>query len=126
MSEEQKNTKVSLGDKVVGEVELPKFDVDKFLGQDVIIELVEEHEGVYGYYIKVISSEVTKFGEESIRASRVFGLNTLEDGTIGWGSESKLAGFLKKHDVKNYMDLVGIAVKINKTPLKDDKEFLTF
>ena len=127
MSEEQKNTKVSLGDKVVGAVELPKFDVDKYLGTDALIEAVEEHEGQYGYFIKVISSEIDKFGDEPIKASRVFGLVTLENGTIGWGTETKLAGFLKKYGVEHYNDLVGKPVKIIKTPVnKDGKEFLTF
>jgi hypothetical protein len=127
MAEEQKNTKVSLGDKVVGQVELPKFNVDEFLGTDAVIESVEEHEGAYGYYIKVISSEITKFNKESIKASRMFSLSTLEDGTIGWGNESKLAIFLKKYEVKSYNDLVGKAIKISKTEAKTDgKEFLTF
>lgn len=127
MSEEQKNTKVTLGDKVVGAVELPKFDVDEFLGDEVKIEAVEEHKGNYGYYIKVISTEVTKYNKKAINATRMFSLTTLEDGTIGWGTESKLAVFLAKYGVEHYNDLVGITVKINKTVANDDgKEFLTF
>jgi RNA binding exosome subunit len=127
MSDEQKNTEVSLGDKVVGAVELPKFNVDEFLGQEVVIEKVTEHKGIYGYYIKIMSSEVTKFNGKVINASRMFNLTTLEDGTIGWGTESKLAVFLKKCGVEKYSDLVGVSIKVNKTLAnKEGQEFLTF
>jgi len=127
MADDQKNTQVSLGDKVVGAVELPKFDVDEYVGNDSVIESVEEHKGQFGYYIKVISEEITTFGKDSIRASRMFSLVTQEDGTVAWGTESKLAVFLKKHGVETYMELVGKPIKVNKTPANTDgKEFLTF
>ena len=127
MSDEQKDTKVDISTQVVGEVEMPKLDVDAYLGKDAKIEAVETHEGQYGYYVKVLSSSLGTFNDKPINASRVFGLVTLEDGKIGWGSESKLAGFLTKFGVSHYNELIGKDVKISKTQANaDGEEFLTF
>lgn len=127
MANEQNDTKVHILDKVVGEVELPKLNVDEFVGNKAVIESTEEHKGQYGYFIKVISSKITEHNGNDVKATRIFSLTELADGQIGWGSESKLAGFLKKHNVKHYAELVGKDVVITKSQENAQGEsFLTF
>ena len=123
---------VNFGKKVVGEVELPKLNLDPYIGRDATIEKVEEYEGKHGPYVKVSSSiiDTVEMGKEKIdlRASKILGLVETEvDGkmVIGWGSESKTAAFLKSKDVKHYRDLVGKDVKVQ-TQLTNDTTFLTF
>jgi hypothetical protein len=130
---EQENS-VNLGDKVKGEIELPKFDVSKYVGKMVAIEEVTEHEGEYGYFIKVVTQPLEVVTrkvdnvetETPIKASRVFGLQTDAEGNIGWGADTKLGIFLRKMKVSHYRELPSRAVQVQKQTNKDGKEFLTF
>lgn len=127
MVQEQLNTKVDIANKVVGQVEMPKLDVDSYLGQESVIATAETHEGKFGYYVKIISDSLGTFNEKPVTASRVFGLVTLPNGQIGWGSESKLAGFLAKFGVGHYNELAGNLIKVSKTQANaEGEEFLTF
>ena len=121
---------VNLGDKVVGEVELPKFDAEKYIGTKVNIASVKEMTGVYGYFIRVETDPVETYkgadGEpKDIRGSMNFGLVELEDGKIGWGKDAKLGMFLKHMKVNHYRDLVGKQV-ILQVERKGDKTYLIF
>ena len=123
---EKSSIKVELGDRVAGQIELPKFDVSPYIGQRKKIENVEEREGKYGYFIIVQTEEVTKLGENSVRASRVFALYE-NDGKIGWGEKTQLGLFLKKMSVSHYRELVGKEVILQSvTSKKDGNDYLTF
>ncbi len=130
------NQRVELGNKVVGERELPSIDVSKYVGRDAKIEKVEEYQGALGYYVKIETEVVDTLKDMKdqktkepiqLRGSRIFGLQTLDDGTICWGNKTKLAVFLKKMNVKHYKELVGKSVKIQTVTNKDDnKDYLSF
>jgi len=129
--QEKQESLVELGDKVKGQIELPKVDVKPYIGKSVKIEKVEEHKGEYGYYIMIISEVVdTLPGKDTpitIRANRMFGLQENEKGEIGWGAETQLAVYLKKMGVLHYRDLVGKEVICQTTTSKKDgKDYLTF
>lgn len=124
----------NFGDSVVGGVDLPKLDLDPYIGKDAKIELVEEFEGAYGPYVKISTSvidTIEKANKEKIqlRASKVLGLVRVEkDGkqVIGWGNESKTAAFLKAKGVSHYRELVGKHVKVQTQTNKEGQTFLTF
>lgn len=133
MEQEKQDTLVELGNKVKGQIELPKLDVKPYIGKKVKIEKIEEHKGEYGYYIMVITKVVdTLPGRDKdspiiIRANRMFGLQENEKGEIGWGAETQLAVYLKKMGVLHYRDLVGKEVICQTTTSKKDgKDYLTF
>ncbi|MBV6340344.1 hypothetical protein [Candidatus Magnetobacterium casense] len=125
----------NFGDQVVGGVDLPKIDLDPFIGRDAKIELCEEFEGAYGPYVRLSTAVVEKIkktggdGMIELRASKVLGLVRVEkDGkqVIGWGNESKTAAFLKAKGVSHYRELVGKSVKIQTQTNKEGQTFLTF
>jgi len=68
------------------------------------------------------------FGKEKkpLRASRLFGLHQDENGTHGWGRDTKLGVFLRKMNVTHYNDLVGKEVVVQTQTNKEGTEFLTF
>ncbi len=132
-----------------GQIEKKKFDPTPFIGLDSFIEHIEERKGQYGFYIKLLSRVVDDNERFEIRASAIFGLETDEEGKLGWPPESKLDNFLKKHKVAHYRELIGnpmtqvlkddkgesfrrisgipkTAIKIQTRQGKDGKEYLTF
>lgn len=120
-TKKQDSTKVDLGENLVGEVELPKFDPMPFVGKKSKIASVETHcHPQNGYYAKVITEPVAEFNGNEITASRNFGLVLLEDGKVGWGNESKLANFLKEMGVKTLNDLKGKEVTLQVTDANAD------
>ena len=124
--ETKKDEEIQLGN--TGEIELPTIDVSKYIGQETTIEKVTEHEGVFGYYIKVVTEalETLDNGTE-LRASRVFGLQEDKDGKIGWGKDTNLGRFLAKYNVKHYKGLVGMPIKVQtQTSKKNGKDYLSF
>ena len=128
MEKTKKNDEiVELGN--TGVIELPKIDITKYIGKTVNIIAVEEHKGTYGYYIKVIGDSLeqieTKDKLIELRPTKIFSLQTDNSGSIGWGSETKLAAFLKKMKVKHYKELIGKKA-IVQSQLNNDTEFLTF
>lgn len=124
MYDEKDNTQVELEN--TGEIELPKFDPKPYIGKEVEIANVSEHQGNYGYYIKVETEKVADFNGKDVRASRIFGLQTDADGNIGWGPETKLGIFLKRKGVSHYKDLQGKKVTLISKVNKDGLEFLDF
>lgn len=127
MTEENQNTKVNILDKVVGQREVPKFDVSKYIGTQTKIASIEEHKGQHGYYIKIITESLDMFNEKPVTASRIVGLIEFDDGQIGWGNDSKMSRLLKEFDVSHYTELVGKDVTVITTqPNKDGERYLTF
>lgn len=115
------------------EIDLPTIDVSKYIGKEAKIELVTEHKGEFGFYIKIqteIIDTVTGAGGKNpieLRASRIFGLQQDEDKNIGWGKDTNLGIFLAKHKVEHYKDLVGKTIKVQTTTSKKSKrDFLSF
>ncbi len=104
-----------------GEIEPQVFDPTPFIGKNSFIESVEEHEGKFGFFIKVLSLPVDE-GQNPIRASKIFGLQADAEGKIGWGEKSQLGIFLKKFNAQHYRDLVSDP-KIEAMNDKDGKKF---
>jgi len=133
MSEDQAKL-VELGNKVVGQIVLPSIDISKYVGTKIAVESVKEYEGDFGFYIKVETAIIDTLDQKdkdgkqiTIRASRVFGLQTDANGNIGWGEKTKLGMFLKKKGVAHYRDLVGVVVVATSvTNSKDEKDYLSF
>jgi RNase P/RNase MRP subunit p29 len=127
MAEQEKNTKVDILGKVVGQRELPKLDVSKYIGKKAKIVSTEEHEGVHGYYVKVTTESLGEFNGSEVTASRIAGLIEFDDGNIGWGDDSKMSRMLKEFGVKHYTELVGKEVTIITTqPNNEGQKYLTF
>ena len=133
MTENQSNL-VELGDKVVGQIELPSIDISPYVGKKVKIAAVTEHEGNFGYYIKAETEAVATLDVQDkdgnpivLKASRIFGLQNDAEGNLGWGAKTKLGVFLKKKNLKHYRDLVGKeVVTTSVTNENDEKDYLSF
>jgi len=121
---EEKNTRVELGE--TGQIELPSFDAKPFIGKKVLIGEVTEHQGNFGYYVKVETEKVAEFGDKEIKASKIFGLQEDKEGRIGWGADTKLGVYLAKSGVSHYKELVGKEVILITRLSKDGLEFLDF
>ena len=81
-TQDKQGTLVELGDKVKGQIELPSLDISPYIGQKVKIEKVEEHEGNFGYYIRIITEPVATIKRDGnddivLRATRMFGLHPI-------------------------------------------------
>ena len=132
MTENQENL-VDLGNKVVGQIELPSIDISPYVGKKVKIAAVTEHEGNFGFYIKVESETVATLDQKDkdgkaivLKASRIFGLQSNAEGQIGWGEKTKLGNFLKKKKVAHYRDLVGTEVITTSVSNENDgKDYLS-
>lgn len=130
--EKPEERQVNLEDRMVGEVELPKLDVNPYVGKKVKVERVVILEGNFGYYYKLESEivDVIKNADGSgfeLRASKLLSLITLPDNTVGWGDKSKTAAFLKQYKVKKPEDLKGKIVTLIPNYNKEkDTTFLTF
>jgi RNase P/RNase MRP subunit p29 len=132
MTENQENL-VDLGNKVVGQIELPSIDISPYVGKKVKIAAVTEHEGNFGFYIKVESEPVATLDQKDkdgkaivLKASRIFGLQSNAEGQIGWGEKTKLGNFLKKKKVAHYRDLVGTEVITTSVSNENDgKDYLS-
>ena len=125
MSEEEK--KVNL--KETGEIELPQIDVTKYVGKKVNIVDVGEYEGKFGFYVKMKAEVLETIGQgdkqTDLQPSRIFSLQTDEQGKVGWGKQTQLGEFLAKHKAAQYNDMLGKEVVVQ-TRLKDGVEYLTF
>jgi len=125
-----------------GEVELPNF-ARKYAAIKTEIEGYEIREGrkfddKQSYYLiaytKVIAKEAIKDKETKsvkeieIKASKLFGI-LKQEGKFVWGSQSDLAGFLKKHKITSIKELKGLKVITTTQEGKGDnkdKEYLSF
>lgn len=112
------------------EIELPTIDVSKYIGKKAKIELVTEHKGTFGYYVKVATAviDTVQGGKNPIqlRASRIFGLFEDKNGKVGWGKATKLGLFLQKMNAKHYKNLVGKDVIVQSQTNSNGTDFLTF
>ncbi len=113
-----------------GEIELPKIDVSKYIGENKEIAKVDEYEGKFGYFIKAETGTIEELprddGSIEIKATRVFGLHKDSEGKIGWGPKTKLGLFLSKMGVTHYKELVGKSVVVQTKTNKEGRDFLTF
>ena len=133
MTENQENL-VDLGEKVVGQIELPSIDISPYVGKKVKVATVQEFEGNYGYYIKAETEAIATLDVKDkdgnpivLKASRIFGLQQDAEGNIGWGAKTKLGVFLKKKNLKHYKELVGKeVVTTSVTNENDEKDYLSF
>jgi hypothetical protein len=113
------------------EPETKKFDPSEYEGEKVKIAKVEEDEGNFGPYVRVITEPVHEYEHDGVKkgitGSRFLGLSRQDDGSVVWFTGSKMDLFLKKHKVEHYNDLIGKTVVIRTEVSKDgEKEFLTF
>ena len=121
---EKVETQVTLEN--TGLIDLPQFDCKPFIGKEVKIAKVTEHQGSFGYYVKVETEVVTQFNGNDIAASKIFGLQEDAEGKIGWGKDTKLGVYLVKNKVDHYKDLVGKTVILQTKTSKDGIDFLDF
>ena len=121
---EKENTQVELGE--IGMIDLPSFDPKPYIGKEVEIASATTHQGNFGYYVKVETEAVAEFGDKEIKASKIFGLQEDANGKVGWGEDTKLGVYLKKHKVAHFKDLVGKKVILQTRLNKDGLEFLDF
>jgi len=119
-------TKVSVK---LREIDLPRLDIEQFIGRKEKIASADTHRSKFGYYLKVSSTVIDVFqrGKETkeLRAVRIFPLYEDDKGNIGWGKKTLLAEYLLLKKVSSPQDLVGRDIIIQST-VKDGKEFLSF
>lgn len=125
------NEEVQLGNRVKGEIELPKLDLSQYIGKESVIVSVKEYKGIHGYYFEASTSEIDvlklKDGQEKpLIVSMRYGIHEV-DGVLGYGTGTKTLAMLESFGVKHHNELVGKKVLIQKTPnAKTGKEYLTF
>lgn len=132
--EENKHNEVELGKRVVGQIELPTIDITPYIGKKVNVATVQEYEGNFGFYIKVTTESLATLKQKdkdgqpiSLKATRIFGLQTGLNNEIGWGEKTKLGVFLRKKNLKHYKDLIGKEViTTSVTNELDEKDYLSF
>ena len=64
MPKENQENLVELGDKVVGQIELPSIDISPHVGKMVKVVEVKEYEGNFGYYIRITTETVAELDEK--------------------------------------------------------------
>lgn len=116
---------------VAGEIELPRLNLEPYIGRKSRIAEVKAYKGKYGYVLKVstepLDEPTTANGEKRpLRASRLFGLYQNDKGEIGWGEKTKTGIFMQKMKVKIPDELIGKLVTIQVQTNKDGLEFLAF
>jgi hypothetical protein len=134
MKTEDKKNKNVKGDKkidlAVGKIDLPKIEIEKYIGKKATIEKVGTYEGQYGPYVKIETEVVDTFGSGEraveLRASKILGLQQDENGKWGYGDGTKLDLFLKKYKVTDIKQLIGTEVILQSVTAKNESEFLTF
>ena len=114
----------------VGEIDLPKIDVTKYIGKKAKIESALTYEGKYGVYVKVQTNIVEVLGKGDkkveLRGSKILGLQQDETGKWGYGKDTKLGVFLQKYKCKTLKELVGKDVILQSQTSDSGSDFLTF
>jgi hypothetical protein len=124
-------------DEDIEEIELPKIDVRPFVGKKVKIVSAKvvglnnpkfpTRDGLPARMLRVETETVTTVGKTEIKGSRIFGLQRSEEGTLGWGAQTKLGQYLASMKAKTPQELVGKTVILQLQPsTKGGAEFLTF
>jgi len=124
------NEKLNEVDIETGEIELPKLNLEPYIGKKVKIADVKTMEGKYGYVVKVSTEKLDDLtlanGEKKpLCASRLYGLHKDESGNVGWGDKTKLGIFMAKMKCKTLKSLVGKEVIVIIQSNKDGQEFLS-
>lgn len=125
------NEKMQEVDIETGEIELPRLNLEPYIGKKVKIGEIKTLEGKYGYVVKVSTEKLDDLtlanGEKKpLCASRLYGLHKDESGNVGWGDKTKLGIFLGKMKCKTLKALVGKEVIVQVQANKDGQEFLSF
>lgn len=114
----------------VGVIDLPKLDIRQYVGKKAKIESAKIYEGKYGLYVKVITKIVDTIGKGDkkieIRGSKIFGLQQDENGTFGYGKDTKLGMFLSNMKANEIKDLVGKEVTLQAQVNDNNVEFVSF
>lgn len=114
----------------VGEIDLPKIDMRKYVGAKAKIESAETYEGKFGLYVKVQTEIVDIIGKGDkkveLRGSKIFGLQQDENGKFGYGKDTKLGMFLSNMKATSLKDLKGKTVTLQAQVNENNVEFLTF
>ena len=117
--------------KFVGVKEAPKYDYNQHIGKKVQVADCEIQKGEFGHFILVSTVPLDKFTnnekeEVEIRATRILGLATDEDGNVYVPKDYKADIFLRSMGIENgdFLSLIGKEVIVQKL-VKKDKEFLT-
>lgn len=109
-----------------GVEEMPKVDINPFVGKTTTISDVQEKDGIYGKYL-LISAPAGKDEESGLEltATRILNLNKGEDeqGVYYFiGAGTKAESFLKKMGIDDgdYMALIGRKVQLTKVEKGED------
>ena len=128
--EDEGQTKLQEVDVDIGQIELPKISVEKWIGKKAKITEVKTMKGEFGYLVQIRTTvlETIEGGKKpiEIRGSRIFGLQEDANGAVGWGESTKLGLYLKKMKVASPKELVGKEVILQSQQAKSGSEFLTF
>jgi len=125
----QEPKEVDIQDKIIGEIELPKFDPTKYIGMKSKIASVKTFEGKFGYYIDIESLPLDTFEKDGetkeIKATKRLSIHTNDKNEIGWGKGTVTGDFMKKYECDKLKDLIDKEIVIQ-TITKSGKDFLTF
>ena len=114
-----------------GKIELPKLDVQQYVGKQVKVTAVETRHGANGFYVRFETEPVTTITNSKgetipIRASKLVGLQDDGKGNVGWGENTKMSAFLTAHKVDHFEKLMGKTVVLQTQLSKDGVHYLTF
>jgi hypothetical protein len=125
--EKPKDKKVDLP---VGQIDLPKLDVSKYIGKKTKIETADVFEGKFGMYVKIQTKTVETIGKGDkkveLKGSKILGLQQDESGIYGYGKGTKLDLFMKKYKATELKDLIGKDVILQSQTSDTGTDFLTF
>lgn len=116
----------------LGEIELPEYDLTKYIGKKVKVTGVDVISTKYGAALQIQTEDLETIKKSDgtvvrINASKMVGLQKDESGKWGWGPNTKCGKFLKSMKVEHPKALLGKLVVVQFTaPNEDGKKFLTF
>lgn len=124
---------MDISSRVVGPIDLPKIDLQQYVGKEAEIESAITFKGGYGYYVKVMTKAVGKIGDgetaKELKASKILGLQAdpKDEKRLGWGKGTAMDTFLNLMKVKHYNELPGKTVVLKTVKNEDtEKTYLTF
>lgn len=121
---------------IVGEMELPKLDVRKYVGKKVVVEKYEvgkrDFDGKVSHFVKfsTIALDTLKSGDGKtieIRATKIFGLQR-NGNSFGWGKNTKLGVFMSRYGASSLADMRGkdVIIQLQPSKVQGGQDFLTF
>ena len=128
--EKNKDEKVAL--PTVGTIDLPKLDIEQYIGKKVKIDRADVYKSnkFGGHYVKIETKIVDTLGKGDkkieLRGSRIFGLQEDENGVVGFGKDTKLGVFMAKMKAKQLIELIGKEVILQSQTNENGTDFITF